>query len=164
MILNQKPIHVANLSVVCASNMSIRPILKTYLDSCDDRNVEIVHEAFYKEKNILWTKWPPGKRVATKLISDEKANLKLKDAKALILHFVHYMLLIFLSLNVSFENISLLKVESVTDIPLTVVKLKVHRKQKTDNRATQAIDTEMSNFTLLSNILGKVLTCWSAPP
>ena len=93
-ILNQKPIHVANLSVVCASNMSIRPILKTYLDSCDDRNVEIVHEAFYKEKNILWTKWPPGKRVATKLISDEKANLKLKDAKALILHFVHYMLLI----------------------------------------------------------------------
>ena len=93
-ILNQKPIHVANLSVVCASKMPIRPILKTYLDSCDDRNVEIVHEAFYKEKNNLWTKWPPGKRVATKLISDEKANLKLKDAKALTLHFVHYMLLI----------------------------------------------------------------------
>ena len=54
-ILNQKPIHVANLSVVCASKMPIRPILKTYLDSCDDRNVEIVHEAFYKEENILWT-------------------------------------------------------------------------------------------------------------
>ena len=48
-----------------------------------------------------------------------------------------------------------MKIESVTDIPPTLVKLKVHRKQKTDNRATQAVDTEKSNFALLSNLLEK---------
>ena len=60
-ILNQKPIHVANLSVVCASKMPIRPILKTYLDSCDDRNVENVHEAFIQRGEYFMDKWPPGK-------------------------------------------------------------------------------------------------------
>ena len=48
-----------------------------------------------------------------------------------------------------------MKIESVTDIPPTLVKLKVHRKQKTDNRATQAVDTEKSNFALVSNLLEK---------
>ena len=80
-ILNQKPIHVANLFVVCASKMPIRPILKTYLDSCDDRNVENVHEAFIQRGEYFMDKRPPGKRVATKHISNEKANLKLKEAK-----------------------------------------------------------------------------------
>ena len=78
---NRKPIHVANLSVVCASKMPICPILKTYLDSCDDRNVENVHDAFIQRGEYFMDKRPPGKRVATKHVSNEKANLKLKEAK-----------------------------------------------------------------------------------
>ena len=72
-ILNQKPIHVANLSVVCASKMPIRPILKTYLDSCYDRNLEL---CIYAKGRIFYGQMATGKRSATKLISDEKTNFK----------------------------------------------------------------------------------------
>ena len=64
---DRKPIHVANLFVVCASKMPIRPILKTYLDSCDDRNVENVHEAFIQRGEYFMDKWPPGKELQQNL-------------------------------------------------------------------------------------------------
>ena len=118
----------------------------------------------YKEENILWTNGHREKGCNKTCIRWEGKS-KVERSEALILHFVHYMLLIlYVPKSFRWKHQPLVKVESVTDIPPTLVKLKVHRKQKTDNRATQAVDTEKSNFALLSNLLGKVRTCWSAPP
>ena len=103
----------------------------------------------YKEENILWTNGHREKGCNKTCIKWEGKS-KVERSEALILHFVHYMLLI-LSVPKCFRW----KLKVWRIFHRLWLNLKCIENKKQTTRATQAIGTEKSNFALLSNLLEK---------
>ena len=108
----------------------------------------------YKEENILWTNGHREKGCNKTCIRWEGKS-KVERSEALILHFVHYMLLI-LSVPKCFRwKLKVWRIFHRLWLNLKCIK---NKKQTTEQLRRLTLKRAISRF------WGKVLTCWSAPP